>query len=210
MFATKNLFKGALAGAILACAFTQGAVAAEVAGVTFKETTQVGGKDLVLNGFGVRHKFIVKVYATGLYLPTKKTATEEVFKGDGPRRMQLVILRDISADDFGSAFMAGINNNTDKNDKMKIVGQISKFGEMFASLPGLKKGDVLNLDYLPGTGTVCVLNGKQVGETVTDVVFYNAILKIWLGEKPADKALKPRLLNGGKAPAGAVTGGSNA
>lgn len=206
MFAIKNIFKGVFAGALLACAFTQGAVAAEVAGVTFKENLKVAGKDLQLNGYGVRNKFIVKVYATGLYLPVKKTSTEEIFKMDGPRRIQLVMLREITADDFGAAFMAGINGNLDRNEKAKIVGQISKFGEMFATLPGLKKGDVLDLDWIPGTGTVCLYNGKQIGETTTDLQFYNAIMKIWLGEKPADKSLKPRLLNGGKAPVAATAG----
>ncbi len=201
MFAIKKLFKGVLAGVLLACAFTQGAVAAEIAGVNVKETQKLAGKELVLNGYGIRHKFIVKAYVTALYLPSKKTSTEEIFKMDGPRRIQLTMLRDISADDFGGAFMAGINGNLDRNDKAKIVGQISKFGEMFALLPGIKKGDVLDLDWIPGTGTVCMYNGKQIGETTTDLLFYNAIMKIWLGEKPADKGLKPRLLNGGKAPA---------
>lgn len=194
-----KLFKGLLAGAILACTFSQGAIAGEVAGVKFKETTKVGGKELVLNGFGTRNKFFVKVYATGLYLQSKKTTPQEVFNAEGPRRVQLVMLRDVTAEDFGTAFMAGINNNMDKADKSKIVSQISKFGEMFAMFPGLKKGDVLDLDWIPGTGVICLHNGKQVGEITPDVLFYNAIMKIWLGEKPADASLKPRLLNGGKA-----------
>ncbi|MFO1328451.1 MAG: chalcone isomerase family protein [Rubrivivax sp.] len=33
-----------------------------------------------------------------------------------------------------------------------------------------------------------------------DAAFYNALLKIWIGDKPADSALKPLLL-GGKPPA---------
>jgi hypothetical protein len=61
-------FKALLAGAILACTFGQGASAAEVAGVKFQDTLKVAGKDLQLNGLGVRTKFIVKVYAAGLYL----------------------------------------------------------------------------------------------------------------------------------------------
>lgn len=198
MFGTK-LFKGLLAGAILAFSFSQGAGAAQVAGITFKDSTKVAGKELLLNGYGIRTKFLVKVYATGLYLQSKKSTAEDVFAAEGPRRMQLVMLRDTTSDAFGSAFMAGINSNVDKADKSKIVGQISKFGEMFATLPGLKKGDVLDLDWVPGTGTVCLLNGKQVGETTQDVLFYNAILRIWLGEKPVDSSLKPLLLNGGKS-----------
>jgi hypothetical protein len=187
-------FKALLAGAFLACAFSQGASAAEVAGVKFPDTQKIAGKELQLNGLGVRTKFIVKVYAAGLYLQDKATTVDEVMKADGPRRMQLVMMREISSDSFGENFMTGLNNNVDTKDKSKIVTQISKFGEMFALLDALKKGDVLDLDWIPGTGTQCYLNGKKIGEVTPDILFYNSILKIWLGEKPVDNSLKTKLL----------------
>ena len=187
-------FKGLLAAALIAGAFAQPAVAAEVSGIKYADSLKVGGKDLQLNGLGVRNKMMFKVYATGLYLQDKKSTVEEVFAAEGPRRLRLVMMRDVSSESFGESFMSGINNNSESKDKTKIVSQISTFGEMFASIPGLKKGDVLDLDWIPGTGTVCVLNGKQVGEAVQDVNFYNAIMRIWLGNKPADASLKPKLL----------------
>ncbi len=187
-------FKGLLAAALIAGAFSQAAVAAEVAGIKYADSLKVGGKELQLNGLGVRNKFIVKVYATGLYLQDKKSTVEEVLTAEGPRRIRLVMMRDISSDDFGNAFMSGINNNVDTKDKTKIVTQISTFGEMFAGIPGLKKGDVLDLDFIPGSGTACLLNGKPLCNAVPDVSFYNAIMKIWLGNKPADASLKPKLL----------------
>jgi hypothetical protein len=187
-------FKALLAGAFLACAFGQGASAAEVAGVKYADTLKVAGKELQLNGLGVRTKFIVKVYAAGLYLTEKQSTVDDVLKSDGPRRMQLVMLREVSSDDFGNAFMSGLNNNLDTKDKSKIVTQISKFGEMFALLDALKKGDVLDLDWIPGTGTQCYLNGKKIGEVTPDIAFYNSVLKIWLGDKPVDNSLKPKLL----------------
>lgn len=192
--------KSLLATALMACAFSHGAMAAEVSGVKFADTTKVAGKELQLNGLGVRNKFIVKVYAVGMYLQDKKSTVEEVFAAEGPRRLQLVLFRDISADEFGNSFMSGINNNLDGKDKTRIVTQISKFGEMFPQIDGLKKGDVLDLDWVPGTGTVCTLNGKRICNDVPDIAFYNAIMKIWLGNKPADASLKPKLLAGG-APA---------
>lgn len=187
-------FKGLLAAALIAGAFAQPAVAAEVSGIKYADSLKVGGKDLQLNGLGVRNKMMFKVYATGLYLQDKKATVEEVLAAEGPRRLRLVMMRDVSSESFGESFMSGINNNTESKDKTKIVTQISTFGEMFAAIPGLKKGDVLDLDWIPGTGTVCTLNGKQVGEVVQDVNFYNAILRIWLGNKPADASLKPKLL----------------
>jgi hypothetical protein len=194
MAMTRRSIKGLLAGALLACAFIQGAAAAEVSGVKFEDTAKVAGKDLKLNGAGVRTKFVIKVYAAGLYLPEKKNSVPDVLKVEGPRRMTLVMMRDISSDDFGQAFMSGLNNNIDKSEKSKFVTQISKFGEMFGTIESLKKGDVLHIDWIPGSGTQCELNGKKIGEMVPDLNYYNAVLRIWLGEKPVDSALKPMLL----------------
>ena len=191
--------KTLLASALMAVAIS-GAYAAEVSGIKFADSAKVGGKELQLNGLGVRTKVIFKVYAAGLYLTEPAATVEAVMKNEGPRRMKLVMMREVASDEFGNSFMSGLNNNLDGQEKTRIVTQISKFGEMFASLPGIKKNDVLDLDYIPGTGTLCFLNGKKIGETVPELLFYTAIMKIWLGEKPADKTLKPRLLNGGKAP----------
>ena len=192
MATTKFGFKGLLAGLLMACAFS--ASAADVSGVKFDESAKVAGKDLVLNGAGLRTKFIIKVYAAGLYLTEKKNAVPEVLKVDGPRRMQLVMMRDISSEDFGQAFMTGLDHNIDAGEKNKYVSQISKFGELFGSIPGVKKGDVLHIDWIPASGTVIELNGKKLGEPIPDVGFYNAVLRIWLGDRPADSSLKPQLL----------------
>ena len=79
-------------------------------------------------------------------------------------------------------------------ERSALATQLNKFGEIFASVQGLKKGDVLHLDWLPGVGTQCELNGKKLGEPIPDVAFYNAILRIWLGDDPVDSSLKPAML----------------
>jgi Chalcone isomerase-like len=105
-----------------------------------------------------------------------------------------VMLRDLGGEDFGQAFMSGINANSDKAEKGKLVNQMVKFGEIFVNVGGLKKGDTLITDWVPEKGTTIELNGKPLTEPLPDVAFYNAVLKIWLGDKPADSALKPALL----------------
>jgi hypothetical protein len=190
-----------LAAASLALAATLAsptATAAEVAGVKLDDTVKVAGKDLKLNGLGVRSRAMFKVYAIGFYLGKKETSPEGVLTSPGPRRFTIVMLREVSGEDFGQAFMSGINANTDKAEKAKLVGQMVKFGEMFVSVGGLKKGDTLNVDWVPEKGTTIELNGKSIVEPLPDQAFYNALLKIWIGEKPADSSLKPLLL-GGKA-----------
>lgn len=194
-FARRLVVKGMMAGALLAAAVSLPARASvDVHGYKFDDTAKVAGKDLKLNGAGMRTKLIIKVYAAGLYLPEKKNNTADILKQEGPRRVTLQMARDISSDDFGKAFMDGLNDNVDKAEKQKIVSQIGKMGELFASVDGLKKGDVLHLDWIPGTGTQAELNGKKLGDPIPDVNFYNAILRIWLGDKPVDRSLKPALL----------------
>lgn len=189
----KNKLTILAAGVLLVCA-TSYALAAEVAGIKFDDTAKVAGKDLKLNGLGLRTKFVIKVYAAGLYLPEKSRNVADIMKQEGPRRVTLVMMRDVSSEDFGSAYMKGLNDNVDKTEKSKIVTQLSKVGEMFATMEGLKKGDVLTLDWVPGTGSVYTLNGKKIGETIPELGYYNAMLRIWLGDKPVDSSLKTALL----------------
>ncbi|HEY1043804.1 MAG TPA: chalcone isomerase family protein [Telluria sp.] len=192
-FSIKSLF----AGLCMAMAFST-ANAAEVGGVRFTDTATVAGKELKLNGLGLRTKFFIKVYAAGLYLPEKSTNPAAIQKMEGPRRIQLVMMRELTSEDFGKAFMDGLNANTSEQERSTLMTQTMQMGKVFAMVPGLKKGDVLFLDWIPGTGTVTSLNGRKIGDTIQDVAFYNALLRIWIGDKPADSSLKPRLLGTAK------------
>ncbi|KQV87097.1 lipoprotein transmembrane [Pelomonas sp. Root1237] len=186
-----------MAGLGLALGLGGAAQAIEVAGLKFDDTVKVAGKDLKVNGAGVRVRIVVKVYALVLYLPEKKDTTAGVLDTQGPRRFSLGLLREVTGDDLGQAFMAGITANTDKAERSKFVNQLAQFGEAFVNIPQGKKGDVITVDWIPDTGTVMALNGKPIGEPMKDVNFYNAILKIWLGDKPVDSSLKPALLGKG-------------
>ena len=48
-------------------------------------------------------------------------------------------------------------------------------------------------------GTTALVNDKAPGEPMKQPEFFNALLGIWLGNQPADSALKETLL--GRAPA---------
>ena len=99
----------------------------------------------------------------------------------------------LTHDDLSLAFdLAPVGLCVSRN---RVIQRCNRaFGEMFGAIPGLKKGDVLIVDWIPGVGTQCQLNGKKIGETVPDLAFYNAILRIWIGDNPADSSLKPKLL----------------
>ena len=181
---------------LLALACAMPAQAIEISGVKVEDAVSVAGKELKLNGAGMRAILFVKFYAIGLYLSEKKTTPADAQAVAGPRRISLHIQREINSDEFGQLFIKGMNNNSTKEEKSKVIAQTIKFGEMFASMEPVKKGDVITLDWIPGTGTVAVLNGKKIGETMPDIAFYNAVLRIWLGEMPAQESVKRELLGG--------------
>jgi hypothetical protein len=183
-----------IAGLALAVGLGPAAQAIEVAGLKFDDTVKVAGKDLKVNGAGVRTRIVIKVYALVLYLPEKKDTAAGVLESPGPRRFSLGLLREVTGEELGQAFMSGITANTDKAERSKFVNQLAQFGEAFVNIPQAKKGDVINVDWVPDTGTVMTFNGKPIGEPLKDIAFYNAVLKIWLGDKPVDSSLKPQLL----------------
>ena len=189
-------FKKLVPLGLLALAFAMPSHAIEVSGIKIDDTTTVGGKELKLNGAGMRGIVFVKVYAIGLYLPERKTTSEDIQALAGPRRVSLYIQREINSDEYGQLFITSMNKNSNKEEKAKVIGQTMQFGEMFASLPPVKKGDLVTLDWIPGTGTVSSLNGKKIGETLPDIAFYNAVLRIWLGDNPVQESVKRELLTG--------------
>lgn len=187
-------FKCCLVAACLISLCSLPALAVDVGGIRIDDRARINDTELVLNGVGLRHKAIFKVYAIGLYLTAKKTTVPDVLAASGPRRISMAMLRDLTSDEFGTAFMTGVSRNSTKAEQSRIINQMMRFGEMFALIPGLKKGDNLWIDWVPGVGTVCQLNGKKIGQPVPDVEFYNAILRIWIGNEPIDDGLKSKLL----------------
>ncbi|HYC41951.1 MAG TPA: chalcone isomerase family protein [Noviherbaspirillum sp.] len=186
----KNLV--AVAGLVMGLGMQ--AQAAEVGGVKLDDTIKVANQELKLNGAGLRTWAVFKVYAAGLYLPEKKKTVPEIMALNGPRRIKLVLLRDVNNEELGQAFMDGLNANSDKAEKAKFVNQTMKMGEIFASIPKLSKGDTITNDWIPGQGMHVLVNDKRVGEVLPDLAFYNAFMRIWLGDKPVDNTLKQALL----------------
>jgi len=189
-----SAFRHALAGLVLTAGLGLQAHAADVEGVKLDDSVRVAGKELRLNGAGVRTKVFFKVYVAALYLPEKRGSTAEVLATDGPRRVELVMMRDVSGSDLSESFVSALNANSDKAELAKVAAQTAKFSQVFSAIPGVKKGDRIVIDWVPGTGTLISLNGKPLLDPLPDVAFNNALLRIWLGDKPADSGLKPKLL----------------
>jgi Chalcone isomerase-like len=166
----------------------------DTAGVRYERTLQLGGSTLQLNGAGVRYRFVVKVYAAGLYLSTKASTPEAALAAAGPKRVHVVMLRDIDANELGRLFTKAMQDNTPREEFAKSINGTLRMGEIFAAKKRLASGESFSVDWVPGQGTSILVNGRAQGEPVKEPEFFTALLRIWLGPNPPDARLKEALL----------------
>ncbi len=190
--ATLSLLLGLVFTPLLSMAAT-----VELAGVKLEDRTTVAGAPLVLNGAGIRYKAVFKVYTAGLYLSTKADTPEEVLSATGPKRLAITMLRDIDSAELGKLFSRGMEDNMDRAAFSKLIPGVIRMSQVFSNHKMLKEGDAFMIDWVPGTGTVLTIKGKVEGEPFKEPEFFDALMRIWLGKKPADFRLKEALL--GKA-----------
>lgn len=179
-----------------ALAMTCGAAAAtmDVGGAKIEDAVELQGSKLQLNGAGVRYRAVFKVYAAGLYVSKKVSTPEEVFAAPGPKRMSITLLRDIDSNELGKAFSKGFEENSPKSEMSRLVPGLIKMGQIFADQKKMMAGENFTIDWIPGTGTIISVKGKQQGEPFKEPEFYAALMRIWLGPNPADFKLKDALL----------------
>lgn len=168
----------------------------EIADVKIPETVQVGSNTLKLNGAGIRSKLFFKVYVAALYLAETKNSTKEILEAAGAKQINLTMLREMQSDTLAQAFNEGIKRNTDQAEMEKLNDQFQKLDQLFLTVPKLKEGDVISIEWVPEVGTKIALNGKELGKPFANVAFFNALLRIWLGKDPVSEPLKNKLLGG--------------
>ena len=168
-----------------------------VADVKYEEAASVQGKPLLLNGAGIRYKAVFKVYTAGLYLEKKAPTPQDALALKGPKRMRIVMLREIDSAELGKLFSRGMEDNMDRAAFSKLVPGVMRMSQIFSEHKKLLPGEEFMIDWIPGTGTVLTVKGQVQGEPFKEPEFFNALLGIWLGPQPADWKLKDALL--GKA-----------
>ena len=192
-----------LAGAVLAmaCALSPHVAQAQtppaalsVNGVTYAPAMQLQGKPLLLNGAGTRYKAIFKVYTAGLYLEKPAHSQQEIAALTGPKHISVTMLRDIDSAELGKLFSRGMEDNMERAAFSQLIPGVIRMGDIFAQHKKLLKGDTFTVDWLPGQGTLVNVKGVPQGEPFKEPEFFNALLGIWLGPKPADEQLKKAML----------------
>ena len=169
------------------------ATAAEVGGVKLDDRASVAGQDLVLNGAGVRTRAIFKVYVGSLYLPARVTSASAALAGV-PRRVQLNLLRTLTADQLVDALVDGLRDNNPASELDAVRPQVDELVRIMKGFGEVREGSVVTLDFADNATRIAqdgVAKGSVPGEA-----FNRALMRIWLGDKPVQGDLKKAMLGG--------------
>lgn len=186
------IWRAALISLLLACSLQAGAV--EIGGARFDERALLGGSQLQLNGAGLRTKFMLKVYAVGLYLPNKAATPAEVFASRGPRRIQIITLRELTAEQLSEALLDFMRRNQSDLELQKVQSRIDSLQQTMLGIGKVPAKTTIRLDYISGQGTRVLVGGEQKGNDIPGEDFNQALLKIWLGEHVPQVSVREALL----------------
>jgi len=163
--------------------------ARRVSGVKMPEVVSIAGRELQLNGMGLRkEKVFFKVYVVGFYLEKPTRDPRAAINTDEAKRIVVVMMRDVGRDAFVNAVEAAI----ERNSGPVMPSLRGRLDRLKRALPELKKGDVLEFTYLPGVGTLLRGQGEELAIQGKD--FADALCSAWLGPNPVDRGLKRKLL----------------
>lgn len=182
----RQLLAGAAASTLLPWV-TPANSAVELEGVELAESVTAYGHKLVLNGAGVRKRGYFKADVTALYLPEKRTTAEAIYKLDGIRRIQLNILREFTSSTITRIFLADFKQSATEEEFKRLIGPIGQIGAAYSNVKRVSKGDVVNLDWVPGLGWMATHNGKVLtgdgGATmaIKDELAYQIYLRMYIG-----------------------------
>jgi hypothetical protein len=164
--------------------------ARDPAGEKMPEVIKDNGRVLALNGTGVGTKILVHVYVIGLYLERKTTDARTAITSEEAKRIALVMLRNVSRQQFVQAVERGMV----RNSGVPIAALRSRLDVLERALPSLEKGDMLHFTYLPAVGTVVRGHGRELKIPGKD--FAEALFSVWLGPHADNSSLRDNLLGG--------------
>lgn len=185
--------KGLLLLPVLCCLAVTPATAREVAGIRLPEQVQVADHDtpLILNGAGVLQQFFQDIYVGALYLTERDRRVPSIINSSAPKCIVMHVLREqLDANTLHSTMVSNIEDNLSPAEQQRIAADMQQVRQFMRDV---KKGDVIRIEYLPGVGTRLWINATLQG-SIKGEAFYQAMLKIWLGDDPADWGLKLALL----------------
>ncbi len=173
---------------LIALFFTLSLSAATLDGINFADKVSVDGKELVLNGIGIRKATIlkIKVYYGALYLDSKTKDPAAFLSTTSPKQIVMHFVREVEAKKLRDAFNEGMEAANSNHASYKVM--MDKFNSL---IPDVVKNDQITINFL--TDGVTVTAKGKTSEKVGNGEFSKALLNIWF-TNPRDEQLKNGLL----------------
>ncbi len=187
-----RFIRSLLVAALLSAGVAQAAI--QVGGVDYEPQLSAQKRTLTLNGAGLRTRLGFKVYAMGLYLRAPLGDAAAIIADKGEKRIRIVPIRDLEAKQFGDALLTGLEKNHEPAELAALKPATDALLGALNAVGAVRSGTEILLDQLANGTTRLVVNGQQQGEDIADAELYPALLRIWLGVRPADHDLRDALL----------------
>jgi len=190
--------RGFLSAALGLLVLPRLAAAKEVAGTVLPDTARPGGgdADVRLLGGGVFRFLFLRYYVCGLYAAETLSDAAAILAKDAPRRVQLVALRRITSFEFLWGLDKGLADNMSESDSKELQAPLERVRATIRSIGAIKPGTRVSIDYVPRAGTTILVDERASGVPIAGKPLNDALMQVWVGERPLDASLKKALLGG--------------
>lgn len=161
----------------------------------------VQAQTLQLNGAGIRYQASAPMYSAELYLDQKVATPAQAMGSPGTKQLRVVMLRDVKPTELGDLLASGMVSNASDDELRKLIPVLFSLGEILGEHKQLLAGDSFEITLQPDAATSINIQAKaRLGadrHVFAQPELFSLLLRMWLGERPADEGLKSALL--GKA-----------
>lgn len=167
--------------------------AGELAGVEMPDGLTVEGRELVLNGMGLREKLWIDVYVAGLYLESRSADAQQILGSEQVKHLRMhFVYKKVATKKLTEAWDEGFAANAgDAAERLRAQRE-----QLNSWMEDVAAGDEMSFTSVPGRGLAVEVRGQTKGVIEGDD-FAAAFWSIFLGPKPPTEKLKTGLLGAG-------------
>lgn len=149
---------------------------------------------LHLRGASVRRVYgVVDTYVGALYVANDARSNAELLDANEARRMEFHVTSSrVSAKRFTSAILEGLALNISQEQREALAPRVTRLTELFDHK--FVQGTIGSIEWVPQTQESRIVIDGKVRGSVPGKDLNDALLKIWIGEKPVSERFKREVL----------------
>jgi hypothetical protein len=120
----------------------------------------------VINGAGHAQARLLQGLCDRALPAAEGTSAADAINAKGAKRVAIVTLRDLTAEQFVDALIEALKNNHDEAALKALQPKIDQFRSTMLTIGNAPEKSAVNLDWLPESGTRLTFNGAQKGSDI--------------------------------------------